>query len=208
MPNESTANSSSDFTADALANWQWLVNCRHRDVAAVITASRSPELRFLTAGFETVRYLSPAEATLAMKPRASCVAIPDATTTLGSLSNRSARSLLIRIRDNLLEPGGLYVGIESFRTSPSSASSLRRFSGLRSLQTRLLGSAGYSDIRAWYVAPSPTEPSHMIPCFADCVIQWDKIFGEHNRRAIVRRVAMRLGMHSAAFRFRLIIAKA
>lgn len=209
MSGNSSATDKSSFTADALANWQWLVNCPPCRDAIVVSASHTPSLHFLTAGFETVRYLHLSDAqTSATGPRTTCVALPDAAVCLRTLSHRAALTLLTRIRVDFLAPDGLYVGIESFPDSRSRLLRLGLLPGFSSRHVSLLRSAGYSNIRSWYIAPSPTEPSHIIPCKSRSVLEWDKIFGECNRMAMLRRIAMRCGLHRAAFRYRMIIATA
>lgn len=200
---------------DAIANWQWLMPLSRRVDAVVIAPRTDSSFGFLTHGFDRTRHFDPSIADQTSGQfeaswRSSygdgsldCVAAPRSNRT--GPGWRADEGMLSTVRRSLRPGHGVFVAIEQIR-GPESGSRFRGLFGPR--KASMIRSAGFSQIRSFYMVSAPSLALHFVPIDRRMILAWDSAMESAGVRSSIRQLVINMGLHALLFRFRLIVARA
>ncbi len=202
-------------THDPIANWQWLANVTHRDRVLIVSNGDVQFARALSSGFAR-RTVVAAESLVGIGPTApmpfadgtfDCVALPDAGSFLAAFRDLDAADAAYReIRRVLRADHGRFVGF-SYVGKRLGIRMIRRLGRIgRPPQQRILLRNGFSRSRIFYIDPSPQRPTNLVPAERRAVLAWERLTPRGTWTRFIRRVVIRLGLHSLLFEYRFVVA--
>ena len=190
---------------DALANWQWLYPRLDRSLAGELLTTESVRRPMLLAGYEKVKSIHvDTVAPRIVLESYNCIAVPDFESIFGRFSFKQSLELMQRIRENLIAKAGIYVGVERGRHSVCTCGYSFEAPKVRCAQMHVLRTAGFSDIRSWYLQPSPELPTNITRA---AVLSWELALRSESSKSRIRRGLVRIGLQSLLFDYRLVVAR-